>query len=277
MSGSIGTTGARVHTSVCAWWSTTLRVMSATVGTIASQILTAIVCGLGGLAVGWLVNVVVDRASPQLAGARPRSTCPSCAMPTGALRMLPVVSWVAVRGHCRHCAAPISARYPVVELLTGVAFAGAAVALGSVRPLASVLAVCACALAAAVIDAEGGSVPRGIGAVAGLGALSLSLVTATDGALTRLGWAALGAALTLVSAGIVDRATPKGRWTRHVVVGALGWSAGWLWPGGGPFVAAWVVVAAAASGVGSRRRPPLAVLLAGAVVVLLAAAVINQP
>src|SRR5574344_1951821 len=51
----------------------------------------------------------------------PRSACPHCGHPISALENIPLVSWLWLRGRCRDCQAPISARYPLVELLTGLA------------------------------------------------------------------------------------------------------------------------------------------------------------
>jgi leader peptidase (prepilin peptidase) / N-methyltransferase len=51
----------------------------------------------------------------------PRSACPKCRAPITALQNIPVVSWLALGGKCANCKAPISPRYPLVELLTGVA------------------------------------------------------------------------------------------------------------------------------------------------------------
>ena len=50
----------------------------------------------------------------------PRSACPQCGHQIGALENIPVVSYLALRGKCIQCKTPISARYPIVELLTGV-------------------------------------------------------------------------------------------------------------------------------------------------------------
>src|SRR3984885_7009179 len=50
----------------------------------------------------------------------PRSACPKCKAPITALQNVPVVSWLVLRGRCASCQAKISARYPVVELATGV-------------------------------------------------------------------------------------------------------------------------------------------------------------
>jgi leader peptidase (prepilin peptidase) / N-methyltransferase len=51
----------------------------------------------------------------------PRSACPKCKAPITAIQNIPVVSWLALGGKCAGCKAPISARYPAIELLTGVA------------------------------------------------------------------------------------------------------------------------------------------------------------
>jgi leader peptidase (prepilin peptidase)/N-methyltransferase len=51
----------------------------------------------------------------------PRSACPKCNAPITALQNIPVVSWLALGGKCAHCKTPISKRYPLVELFTGVA------------------------------------------------------------------------------------------------------------------------------------------------------------
>ena len=50
----------------------------------------------------------------------PRSACPSCGHKITAAENIPVVSWLALRGKCRSCKTPISARYPAIELLTAV-------------------------------------------------------------------------------------------------------------------------------------------------------------
>ncbi len=50
----------------------------------------------------------------------PRSRCPHCDHPIGALENIPLLSWLWLKGRCRQCKAPISARYPLVELLTAL-------------------------------------------------------------------------------------------------------------------------------------------------------------
>lgn len=232
--------------------------------------------GIAGLLVGSFLNVVTYRLPRRLSVVHPPSHCPTCAARLTAIDLVPVASWLVLRGRCRHCHAPISGRYPLVELGTGLLFAAAAGALGSPWALPSIAIVLACALAAVVIDVDSLPSPAALGLVAALGALSLIPIALTLGHPERIGWAGLGAGLSAVAAMAVDRTGLPQRWHRVALLGALGWSAGWLWPGGGPFVAAWVVIATAASGAGSARRAPLALVVAGSGVALFASALINR-
>ncbi|WP_077034841.1 A24 family peptidase [Pelomonas sp. KK5] len=60
---------------------------------------------------------------PALTIARPRSRCPHCGHQLGAGENIPVIGWLKLGGKCASCKAPISKRYPIVEALTGIAFA----------------------------------------------------------------------------------------------------------------------------------------------------------
>ncbi|WP_298942942.1 A24 family peptidase [uncultured Microbacterium sp.] len=82
-----------------------------------------IIAGLFGLIIGSFLNVVIYRVPAGISLTRP-SQCPSCDAPVRPWQNVPVVSWLALRGKCANCAAPISARYPLVELATGGAFVG---------------------------------------------------------------------------------------------------------------------------------------------------------
>jgi len=108
---------------------------------------------LFGLCVGSFLNVVIHRLPKmlergwreqcaELSGASapvepaynlivPRSRCPACAHPIGALENIPVVSYILLNGKCKACKAAISARYPLVEALTAVLTAGAVIRFGA--------------------------------------------------------------------------------------------------------------------------------------------------
>jgi len=63
----------------------------------------------------------VEPAEPPVYNiVKPRSACPKCKAPITALQNIPVVSWLVLRGKCANCQAAISARYPSIELATGI-------------------------------------------------------------------------------------------------------------------------------------------------------------
>jgi leader peptidase (prepilin peptidase) / N-methyltransferase len=84
----------------------------------------------------------------------PRSACPSCKAPITAWQNIPIISWLVLRGRCAGCATPISARYPLVELLTGVLSALAAWRFGFGLPALCALAVTWFLVALAFIDID---------------------------------------------------------------------------------------------------------------------------
>ena len=77
---------------------------------------------IGGLLVGSFLNVVAHRLPRGESLLRPRSRCPECGTQLRAIDNVPVISWLALRGRCHHCGASISARYPMVELVTGALY-----------------------------------------------------------------------------------------------------------------------------------------------------------
>lgn len=91
-------------------------------------------------------------ALPALTIARPRSRCPACGHQLAWHENLPLLGWLRLRGRCSACNAPISARYPVVELATAALFAAITWRFGS-QPIAMLwCAVAAVLLALALID-----------------------------------------------------------------------------------------------------------------------------
>jgi leader peptidase (prepilin peptidase)/N-methyltransferase len=79
--------------------------------------------GIVGAIIGSFLNVVIHRVPREESIAFPASHCPSCGTAIRPYDNIPVVSWAILRGRCRSCRAPISARYPAVELLTATLFA----------------------------------------------------------------------------------------------------------------------------------------------------------
>lgn len=79
--------------------------------------------GAVGLIIGSFLNVLIHRVPAGISLMR-ASQCPHCEAPVRPWQNVPVVSWLVLRGKCANCKAPISARYPLVELATGVAFVG---------------------------------------------------------------------------------------------------------------------------------------------------------
>src|SRR5438552_2257067 len=115
-----------------------------------------------GLAVGSFLTVVIHRVPQRKSIVAPRSACPSCGAQIDARDNIPVVSYVLLRGRCRHCGARISAEYPAVEALTAGAFLGAALAFGDVWVAALVAGFLAVVEAAAAIDLHHRIIPNRI-------------------------------------------------------------------------------------------------------------------
>ncbi|MBC8426452.1 prepilin peptidase [bacterium] len=100
-----------------------------------------------GLCLGSFLNVVIWRLPRGESLLGPGSHCPACGTPVRWQDNVPLLGWLRLRGHCRDCAAPISPRYPLVEMLGGAALAGAALLAptpGAAAATAAVLlALCA--------------------------------------------------------------------------------------------------------------------------------------
>lgn len=75
-----------------------------------------------GACVGSFLNVVVWRLPRGESLVSPGSRCPSCGHPLAWFDNIPILGWILLKGKCRYCAAPISARYPIVEFVTAAIF-----------------------------------------------------------------------------------------------------------------------------------------------------------
>ncbi len=77
---------------------------------------------LFGLMLGSFANVCVHRIPQGLSVVTPRSRCPACNASIAWYDNIPVLSWLILRGKCRHCGAPISIRYQILELAMGISW-----------------------------------------------------------------------------------------------------------------------------------------------------------
>ncbi|QIT56265.1 prepilin peptidase [Aquisalimonas sp. 2447] len=139
-----------------------------------------------GLLVGSFVNVVILRlpvmlerdwqqqaseilGQPQENAPRerfdlihPGSRCPGCQRPIRPWENIPVISWLALRGRCRGCGQRISARYPLVELITGLLSASVASHFGWGPELAAALILTWTLVALSGIDIDHQLLPDNI-------------------------------------------------------------------------------------------------------------------
>lgn len=131
----------------------------------AAWVVAGLLLGGLGLAVGSFLNVVIHRVPRDLSIVRPGSACPGCHTPIAARDNIPVLSWILLRGRCRTCGAPISPRYPLVELLNAVLWLGLAwwaIATDSLGLLPLLLILGSAGVALTFIDLEHHRLPDAI-------------------------------------------------------------------------------------------------------------------
>lgn len=170
-----------------------------------------------GLAVGSFLNVVIHRLpimmerdwlaqcaelrgepAPELEPfglALPRSRCPKCGHGITALENIPVLSYLALGGRCRACRAPIGWRYPFVEVVTGLLFAGAATHFGFGLAAGAAMLFLAALVALTGIDLDKQLLPDDIT----LPLLWAGLLVNLPGTFTDLRSAVIGAAAGYLS------------------------------------------------------------------------------
>jgi leader peptidase (prepilin peptidase) / N-methyltransferase len=208
-------------------------------------VMLLVFAGLLGLAIGSFLNVVVYRV-PAGRSLTPDSACPNCGTAIRKRDNIPVVSWLVLRGKCRGCAQPISARYPLVEAGTAIAFVlvtarfGPAVldaatpqdAVAGTIELGAFLTLTAVSIALALIDLDTKRLPNVIVVPALLaGILLLGAAAVVRGDWPALAGALLGGAglfvlylvLALVSRGGMGFGDVKLAAVLGLYLGFLGW------------------------------------------------------
>ena len=237
--------------------------------------------GLLGLLIGSFLNVVIHRVPAGLSLVSPGSACPACAHPVRARDNVPVLSWLLLRGRCRDCAAPIAARYPLVELTTAALFATVGWRFGTTPYAVAALVVAAAGVALFMIDLDHRRLPFGITAAMALGTVvALGIDAARHGTgpvvpalLAAVLWLGVYGGIWLVTAGrgmgLGDVALAP---VLGLALGWLGWGPALVGLGAGFVVGAVVGIGLLASGRAraGARIPHGPFLLSGAALGMLA-------
>lgn len=112
-----------------------------------------------GLIIGSFTNVVIYRLPIQESIVFPPSHCPNCNERLKAKDLVPVLSWLFLKGRCRYCGAEINSRYPLVEVLCALLFIGVYLHWGLVPETLVGWVFTVILLAAAFIDLDHGIIP----------------------------------------------------------------------------------------------------------------------
>jgi leader peptidase (prepilin peptidase)/N-methyltransferase len=162
--------------------------------------------GISGAVIGSFLNVVVYRLPLGQSLVKPRSHCPSCDTPVSPRDNVPLLSWLFLKGRCRHCGESISARYPAVELLTALCFVAVVLARGIHPELIALIPFTAVLIAVTFIDLQYKIVPNKIMIPAAVYGLATALAFRTH-ALPELLIAGAGAFTFFLLAALIH---PKG-------------------------------------------------------------------
>jgi len=196
--------------------------------------LLIVVVVVAGLVIGSFLTVVVDRVPQGGSVNAPPSRCGSCGLRLGPLDLVPVFSWLALRGKCRRCRAPIGIDPIVIELTNAALYVLMAIRFEDMR--AAIPAYCilmSVLLAQTWIDLKTKRLPREItytGVV--LGAIALTIAAVVLDEPERIWMMALGAVIALASMWLIYVASRGGMGDGDVrFAPLLGLYLGWLNPG----------------------------------------------
>lgn len=137
---------------------------------------TIIAAFVGGLFIGSFLNVVAWRLPRGESLIAPGSHCPACDGPVAPYDNVPLLSWLVLRGRCRRCSGRISARYPLVELATGLLFAAIVGFRDGTLDIVLGLLLVTVLVPLTIIDLEHRLLPNRITAPAAVAALAAAAV-----------------------------------------------------------------------------------------------------
>jgi leader peptidase (prepilin peptidase)/N-methyltransferase len=181
-----------------------------------------------GLVVGSFLNVCIHRLPRKISIVRPPSHCPACGGRVEPWDNIPLLSFILLRGRCRHCGSPIHWRYPLVEFLSGCLFVACYFKFGLTFELFLYYAFTCAMVVVAFIDLEFQIIPDEIN-------LPFLVLGVAASFLTRLGWVSslvgvlVGGGTLVVTALIYLKATGRegmgaGDFKLVAMMGAfLGW------------------------------------------------------
>jgi leader peptidase (prepilin peptidase)/N-methyltransferase len=132
---------------------------------------------VGGLMLGSFFNVVIWRLPRGESLVAPGSHCPGCGTPVRPYDNVPVLSWLLLGGRCRSCAAPISVRYPSVEILTALLTTAVALFTHSAHDIALYEVLVLVLVPVALIDLDHRIIPNVILVPAALAAVLAGVLT----------------------------------------------------------------------------------------------------
>ncbi len=138
---------------------------------------SAVMAGAFGAVLGSFLNVVAHRLPLKQSVVSPRSRCPHCETRIRSLDNVPVVSWLLLRGRCRDCAESIPARYPLVELGTGVLLAGVALSAPNLTSLLVGVTLVLLLVPITLIDLDHRIIPNRLTLIGALSAPAILLAT----------------------------------------------------------------------------------------------------
>jgi leader peptidase (prepilin peptidase)/N-methyltransferase len=139
--------------------------------------MSALLIGAGvlGAVVGSFFNVVAWRLPRGESLVRPRSRCPQCEAPIRPWHNVPVLGWLALRGRCADCAAPIPVRYPFVEAVTAALFVAVVAATHADRRAVAGLLLVSALVPITLIDIDHRKIPNVITGPAAVAAVAVTV------------------------------------------------------------------------------------------------------
>jgi leader peptidase (prepilin peptidase)/N-methyltransferase len=166
---------------------------------------------VAGLAIGSFLNVVIHRLPLGESVVSPRSRCPKCGHQISGIENVPVLSWIALRGKCRSCGAPISIRYPLIELATGLLYVAVVwAAWDEPERIALGLILVTALVPITAIDLEHRRIPNKITGPTAIALIVAGTALDLSGEPTRLMWGAIVALPFFALALILSRSMGLG-------------------------------------------------------------------